>query len=315
MPPAISVSGINLRYRSLVALDECSLEVGNGEIFGLLGSNGAGKSSIMKVISGQLRPLSGTIRIWGDDIALRPDVVKREIGIVPQDYAFAYDFTVEENLSLFARMYDFRGGELERRVEQQLTSFLLKDRRKVVAGNLSGGYKRLLNFALSTLHSPRILLLDEPTVGLDPDIRTTVWRIIRELQESGTTIVLTTHYLEEASYLCDTLAIINKGKILVTGGPSEIIETYGGDTSIFVELSGPALKVLREIGSLKGILSCSDQDRLLAVTCASRDVIGIMAGINTVIGRLGLSPRQTYVKEPTLDDAFKAVVGRELGVK
>ncbi|HLC47848.1 MAG TPA: ABC transporter ATP-binding protein [Candidatus Norongarragalinales archaeon] len=315
MKSAIEIRDLTVKYGKYAAVENCSLEIYENEIFGILGPNGAGKSSIMKVITGQVSPYSGGARVWGLDISSNRGEMKKLIGFVPQEYSFGHDFTVGENIDYLARLYGISGPDLAKRTEEQLSRYLLKDRINQRAGDLSGGYKRLLNFALSTIHSPKLLLLDEPTVGLDPDIRTKVWDIISGLREAGHTQILTTHYLEEATFLCDRLAIIYKGKILVTGTPSSLISQYGGETKIFVVLSKAAESIVPDIRKIRGVTSCSSNNDVLISSCLSRDVFKVVSAMNRLIDDEGLEIRENIVKEPTLDDVFKSIVGAELGVK
>ncbi|MFH1257923.1 MAG: ABC transporter ATP-binding protein [Candidatus Micrarchaeota archaeon] len=315
MATAISIKGLSVKYGSYVAVQNCSFDVEEGEIFGLLGPNGAGKSSIMKIISGQHRQNSGTVSLYGNDLFFHSLDLRKTIGIVPQEYSFALDFTVDENLSYFSKLYGFSGKELEDRIAWQLSRYLLDNKRSVRASDLSGGYKRLLNFALSTIHSPKLILLDEPTVGLDPDIRSTVWGRIKDLRKDGATIILTTHYLEEAGYLCDRLAIIFRGNILAIGTPSDLILQYGGDTKIFIQLSSAAEKVVGDVGKLKGILTVFAEKNLLMVTCVNTEVVKLISMMYRLLSDREIAVKDSYVKEPTLDDVFKVVVGMGIGVK
>lgn len=315
MKPAVAITGLNVRYGRSSAVENCSLEIFEGEVFGILGPNGAGKSSIMKAITGQVAPYSGGIKIWGEDLTANLSGIKRTIGLVPQDYSFASAFTVEENIYFLSKLYGLTGDNLRKKTEEQLNRFLLKSRSSQRSGDLSGGYKRLLNFALSTIHSPRLLLLDEPTVGLDPDIRSQVWNIILGLKESGNTLVLTTHYLEEATFLCDRLAILYKGRILVTGTPSALIDRHGGETQIFLVLSKNCELLIPDVRKIKGITSCSSNKDILISFCASRDVVRVVSSLSKLLDSEDFEIMDTIVKEPTLDDVFKNVVGAELGVK
>lgn len=315
MPPAISIRDLTVRYGAITAVQKCDLEISEGEIFGLLGPNGAGKSSIMRVITGLIRPSEGTIKLWNKEVIPTSYDFKKLIGIVPQEYSFASDFTVFENLKFFSKLYDYYGTDLNKVVERQLSHFQLRGVAEKGAGDLSGGYKRLLNFALSTIHSPRLLLLDEPTVGLDPDMRAKIWEIIKEYKNAGTTLVLTTHYLEEATYLCDRLAIIYKGKILVIGSPQDLISQYGGETKIFLQLSNPAAKLLDDAKKIKEIQNVTANEDMLVVSCTNQNVAKVISVIYKLILDADISVKDSYVKEATLDDVFKAIVGSELGVK
>ncbi|MFH1750348.1 MAG: ABC transporter ATP-binding protein [Candidatus Micrarchaeota archaeon] len=315
MKPAISIRDLTVKYGRFAALENCAIDIYENEIFGILGPNGAGKSSLMKVITGQVEPFSGSAKIWGTDLASNRSELKRIIGLVPQEYSFAHDFTVEQNIRYLAMLYGFGGEDLSRKTDSQLTRYLLKGFASKRSGDLSGGYKRLLNFALSTLHSPKLLLLDEPTVGLDPDIRSQVWAIVKELKSLGNTIVLTTHYLEEAQFLCDRLAIIFKGRILVIGTPAELIRRHGGETKIYLVLDGKAEWFLSQARRIKGIRAVDAASDLLTITCNNLDVVGVISAIGGVLEGAKVRIKDTLVKEPTLDDVFKNIVGAELGVK
>ncbi|MFH1200352.1 MAG: ABC transporter ATP-binding protein [Candidatus Micrarchaeota archaeon] len=314
MALAVSVHDASVAYGKNKALSNCSIEVEQGIVFGLLGPNGAGKSTLMKAISGQLALSSGTVELFGRDLFYNLAPLKEMLGIVPQDYSFAHDFTVEENLRFIARLYGLSGKNLEKKIEGQLADYFLAPKRSCVAGTLSGGYKRLLNFALSTMHEPKLLLLDEPTVGLDPDMRETVWGMVRSMRKKGMTMVLTTHYLEEATSLCDRIAIIFKGSILVLGNPSDIIEQYGGNTTIFLNLSASPAGVVSEVGRIRGVVSCEARGDVLVCSCANKEVVRVMAAVNEIIKREDLAVNAAYVQEATLDDAFKSIVARQEGV-
>ncbi|MFH0971594.1 MAG: ABC transporter ATP-binding protein [Candidatus Micrarchaeota archaeon] len=315
MIPALQIKDLRVQYGAFTAIKKCDLEIMDGEIFGLLGPNAAGKSTVMKAISGQIDPSAGSVLYWGEDFRIDREKLKKAIGVVPQEYSFAQDFTVDYNLEFIAKMYGFGGLELKETVDRQVSSYLLEKQRGKISGMLSGGYKRLLNFALSTMHNPRLLLLDEPTVGLDPDIRATVWKIIQNLREEGHTVILTTHYLEEATFLCDRLAIIFQGDILVCGTPSELTDKYGGDTTIFLQLAGGPERIVDEAKRIKGVITSVTRADVLVTTCNNKSVIKVISALNGLVEKAGLGVKDTYVKEPTLDDVFKAVVGRELEVK
>ncbi|MBI5224572.1 ABC transporter ATP-binding protein [Candidatus Micrarchaeota archaeon] len=311
---AISLDNVSVKYGAYLAVSNCSFEVEEGEIFGLLGSNGAGKSTVMKVISGQIKPTAGNFKLFNRQL-LSAYEIRKIIGVVPQEYSFAFDFTVAENLELMISLYDFGGQKHDEIFDRQIQNYLLSKKTDVRVADLSGGYKRLLNFALSTIHSPKIILLDEPTVGLDPEIRSTIWETIRKMKQNGSTLILTTHYLEEAAFLCDRIAIIFKGAILAIGTPASLIEQYGGDTKIFLQLSANAEQMAEKAKKVKGVISAISDDRLLLLTCVNSDVAKIISTVYKMITDENIAVKDSYVKEGTLDDVFKAIVGREIGVK
>jgi ABC-2 type transport system ATP-binding protein len=315
MATAVSIKDLVVRYGQITAVEKCNLDIEENEIFGLLGPNGAGKSSIMKVISGQLSPSEGSLSLWKENPSFNSDYSKKMVGIVPQDYSFAFDFTVEENIKYLSRLYGFGGLDLMNKVEMQLNNFMLSKFKDKPAHDLSGGYKRLLNFALSTIHSPKLLLLDEPTVGLDPDMRERIWLIIKLLKESGNTLVLTTHYLEEASFLCDRIAIIYKGKIMVIGSPNELIDKYGGNTKIFLQLSKIAQSIIPLAKRIKGVVDSTSNDNVLSVECTNREVIFVISKLQKLLDDENIQVKNSLIKEPVLDDVFKSVVGTDIGVK
>jgi ABC-2 type transport system ATP-binding protein len=235
------------RYGDLKAVDELNLTVEAGELFGLLGPNGAGKTTTIKMLTTLLPPTSGTARIAGLDIVREASSVRRVIGYVPQLVSADGSLTGYENLLIFAKLYDLPRAGRKERVREALEFMGLTDAADKLVRNYSGGMIRRLEIAQSMLHAPGILFLDEPTVGLDPVARANVWERIQQLRlEHGTTIVLTTHYMEEADALCERVAIMHLGKIAAIGAPEELKDALGGqDTSldeVFAHYTGASLE-------------------------------------------------------------------------
>ena len=210
---ALEVKGITKSYGKFKVLGGVSLNVAEGEIFGFLGPNGAGKSTLIKILLGFEKQNSGSFSFSLGGKTLLNSEVKKRVSIVPQDLCFYLDFSVEKNLEIMGALYGLGGMELHKRIECLLETWSLKGFRSRRAKNLSGGYKRLLNIACGLINDPAIIFLDEPTVGLDPKIRKTFWEKIINLKTEGKTIILTTHYMDEAEQLCDRVALIVKGKI------------------------------------------------------------------------------------------------------
>ena len=204
-----------------------SLSVRHGEVFGLLGPNGAGKTTIIRMLTMQTQPTSGTIRIGGHDLSRDPRTVKERIGVVPQHVNFDQELTVWENMELHARLHHMGTTERTERIEDLLREMELAEVRNDNVRRLSGGMKRRLLIARALIHRPQVLFLDEPTVALDPQIRRHIWDLVREIAKSGVTVLLTTHYIEEAEALCDRVSIINKGELIDVQTPQAFCEALG----------------------------------------------------------------------------------------
>ncbi len=240
---AIEVKSLRKAYGELVAVDGVSFEVNGGECFGLLGPNGAGKSTTINCVVGALRPDAGEIQIDGDSDPTRP-AVRMKIGVAPQPIALYEELTAEENLTFFGSLYGLAGGLLKERIEMALEFSGLAGRRKDRVSTYSGGMQRRLNLVCGILHDPPVILLDEPTVGVDPQSRNLIFENIEALKRLGRTIVYTTHYMEEAQRLCDRVAIIDQGKILALDTVEGLLKAHGGPDleSVFLRLTGRKLR-------------------------------------------------------------------------
>jgi len=235
------------RFGDLVAVDAMSLQVGAGRMFGLLGSNGAGKTTAIKMLTTLLPPTSGTATVAGFDICREAAKVRRAIGYVPQMISADGNLTGYENLLIFAKLYDIPRRERERRIDESLTLMDLEDAGGRMVHDYSGGMIRRLEIAQSMLHRPRVLFLDEPTIGLDPIARNAVWDHLRQLREEfGTTIFLTTHAMDEADALCDELAILHRGAVVIVGSPAALKAGVGVENAtlddVFVRYAGTGLE-------------------------------------------------------------------------
>ncbi|MGE5175386.1 MAG: ABC transporter ATP-binding protein [Hyphomicrobiales bacterium] len=240
LPPmgAIRVRDLVKRYGDLVAVDGVSFDVEPGETFGLLGPNGAGKSTTIGMIVGSLRPDSGTVTVDGETDPTRP-AIRRKIGVTPQSIALYADLTAEENLAFFGSLYGLSGERLARRVEWALAFAGLADRRRDRVSGYSGGMQRRLNLVSCLLHDPPVILLDEPTVGVDPQSRNLLFESIEALKREGRTILYTTHYMEEAERLCDRVAILDHGKVLALDTVDALLRRHGGPPQVAIEFAKP----------------------------------------------------------------------------
>lgn len=240
----------NSKGEEFKAVDNISLEIESGKIYGLLGPNGAGKSTLINMISGILRPSQGSVEVFGLDVAKEPSKTKQLVGVVPQEIVMEMAFTVEEVLYYFGGMYGVPRLERKPRIKTVLEDLGLEDKINERARNLSGGMKRRLMIAKAILHKPKLLILDEPSAGVDVSLRQKIWSLVRRLNEEGTTIVFTTHYLEEAEQLCESIALVDHGHLIKSGRLKDIQQEFSKN-SIHFELfdkSIPPLAGVSEIG-------------------------------------------------------------------
>ncbi|MCA9655979.1 MAG: ABC transporter ATP-binding protein [Myxococcales bacterium] len=284
-------------FGELRAVDGVSFDIERAESFGLLGPNGAGKSTTISMLVGALLPDSGTVRLDGDRSPSAP-ATRREIGVAPQDLAIYEELSAEENLAFFGRIYGLRGRRLAERVSWGLELAGLSGRRKDRAETFSGGMKRRLNLACAAVHEPRLLLCDEPTVGVDPQSRNHIFESIEALRADGCTLLYTTHYMEEAERLCERVAIMDHGRILALGSVPELIAEHGGAATVEVELAEapPSTAVLP--GPLDGLtLRVQTEDPLPAVES---------------LGGQGLAIKRLRIDRPDLERVFLNLTGRSL---
>jgi len=240
----VTLTDVTKVYEKQKVLDQLSLTVTAGEVFGLLGPNGAGKTTAMKVIAGLVHPNSGSAQIFGFDTACKSVTVKKLVGLVPQDNNLERELTVEEALRVYGRLFAI--PDLKRQVEEKIEEFYLGSVRKKRVGLLSGGMARRVLIARALLPHPKLLLLDEPTVGLDPDVRNEIWEIIRRLAAEGKTVVLTTHYMEEAEKLCHRVAMLRSGRLVLLDTPEGIRNRLGTTDSAATALETVFIQLAKE---------------------------------------------------------------------
>jgi lipooligosaccharide transport system ATP-binding protein len=288
------------RFGELIAVDGVSFTVEEGEVFGFLGPNGAGKTTAMKMIQCVSPKNAGRLLVFGMEVDTHPREIKKLLGVVPQENNLDPDFTVYENLLEYSRYFDIYRQDAEKIIDELLEFVQLKEKKDTMTESLSGGMKRRLVLARALINRPQLLILDEPTVGLDPQARHLMWDKLKSLKSQGVTIVLTTHYLEEAAYLCDRLVVMDHGRILVEGKPDELIRKYIG-TDI-VEAENEPL-----------VIACLEKND------ASYEVVGDMVQIYTsdpqkttdhLLKECTL--RKITARSATLEDVFLKLTGRKL---
>jgi len=299
--PAIEVDGLTKTYGEVEAVRSVSFTVTPGEVFGFLGPNGAGKSTTINMLCTLARPTSGTARVGGYDIAAARDDVRRHIGLVFQDPTVDGYLTGEQNLRLHAELYGIDAASVPARMRQMLEMVDLWDRRSQAVHTYSGGMRRRLEVARGLMHSPRVLFLDEPTIGLDPQTRSSIWRYIRALQKAeGTTIFMTTHYMDEAE-LCDRIAIIDRGEIVVLDTPEALKASVGADRV-----------VLGTADDTAAVDALRDRFGIEATVAEGAVTFHIAAGesfVPRLFGELGVAITSVAVSRPTLDDVFMRYTG------
>ncbi|HKA02329.1 MAG TPA: ABC transporter ATP-binding protein [Candidatus Solibacter sp.] len=263
----LEVSGLHKRYGDLVAVHEVSFTARPGEMVGLLGPNGAGKTTTVSMIAGLLAPDRGEVRIAGDPVRSETDPVKRRMGLVPQDLALHDELSARENLALFGALYAMRSAALSHAMDEALAIAGLIDRAGDRVANFSGGMKRRLNLAVALLHSPSILLLDEPTVGVDPQSRNAIFANLEEFKRQGKTLVYTTHYMEEAERLCDRIIIIDHGKVIANGTLDEVRQLVPATNVLEVHIDNPGPNGwFADLRTLPGVTDAAAEGPLLRVT-------------------------------------------------
>ena len=309
MAYAIETDNLTKKFSDLTAVDNVSLKVNEGEIFGLLGPNGAGKTTLISMLVTLKKPTSGTAKVNGFDIHKNPDGVRKSIGIIFQDPSLDEELTAFENLELHAAMYGISKAEREKRIIEVIETVELKDRLNTVVKTFSGGMRRRLEIARALLHYPKVLFLDEPTIGLDPQTRKHVWDYIKKLKEEhGITILLTTHYMDEADSLCDRIAIIDQGKVIVLDSGKALKDSLGGDT-LKIE-TNQAEKLQNALKGMKGVKDTKIlEGRLqLRVEFGEKKILEVVEAAkknNIEILSVGLH-------KPTIDDVFLHYTGKTI---
>ncbi|MDI3241986.1 ABC transporter ATP-binding protein [Arthrobacter sp. AL08] len=306
----LDVSGLVKRYGELTAVGGVSFHIGAGETFGLLGPNGAGKTTIISMVAGLIAANEGTVRVAGQEMDPSRTEAKRNIGLVPQELAIYPDLTARENLKFFGRLQGLTGSRLTQRTNEVLELIGLADRAGDQTKKYSGGMKRRLNIGIGLLHRPTLLILDEPTVGVDPQSRNAILESVEKLSVDGMAVLYTTHYMEEAERLCDRIAIIDEGRIQAEGTREQLITLTGGVDRINLRGDGSmarAAEVLRELPAVQHV----DNDGAGLMLTVS-DGPTALAGIVTGAASAGMSVTSVEIVRPDLESVFLHLTGKAL---
>lgn len=310
MPPAVEVQNITKKFGELTAVDDVSFSVAEGEFFGFLGPNGAGKTTLIRILTTLIKPTSGTAKVACCDVIRAPEDVRREIGVVPQAMTSDLDLTGYENMDIYGRFYGIPKRERGERIANLLETVGLTARKDDLVATYSGGMRRRLELARVLVHKPKILFLDEPTIGLDPQSRRVVWNFIRKFKEDSMTMFLTTHYMDEADSLCDRVAIIDRGKIIAMGSPSELKAQIPGNDIISLTVEAPSDAFIGEIKALPFVhnLNMEGDTMRIYVDNGAQNLAYLLEKVKSI----GIKMASATIHQQSLEDVFIHHTGRSI---
>lgn len=306
----IEVKNVTKRFNDKLVLDNISYQVKEGEIFGFIGPNGAGKSTLINIMTSLLTPDSGTIKICGYDILKESIKAKECIGYVPQEIALMEEVNAYDNLEFFGALYGLKGKLLKERIEEALKVTGLEKVKKQKVKKFSGGMKRRLNIAIAILHHPKILILDEPTVGVDPQSRNHIFSFIKNVcKEWGTTIIYTSHYMEEIEELCNRVFIIDLGKEVAYGNKDDIKTSVFSNNKVIIETQGISGETLIKLKDLNGVDKISDRDNIIILTINPKFKL---ANVLSLLEKISVDIRKISYEDAKLEDVFLSLTGKTL---
>lgn len=307
----IEIKNVTKRYNDKLAVDNLSININERELFGLLGPNGAGKSTLISMICGLISFDRGDIFVGGNSIKKDPIKVKKLIGYVPQEISLLQGLSIIDNLQYFGRMCGLKGTKLKEKINETLELIELSDRKKDKVNKLSGGMKRRLNIGCAILHEPKILIMDEPTVGIDPQSRNQILEFIKKInKEKNTTIIYTSHYMEEIEALCDNLVIMDMGKDLVKGSKNEILRTFIDEMTLDILIPNVKEEIQIPLGELEGVRRVSIKENTVQMVVKSNDYK--IEDIFKVINHNGCSVKNLNIDAPNLETVFLRITGKNL---
>ena len=309
-PIAIEVQNLCKSFGEVKAVDGIDFTVQAGEIFSLLGPNGAGKTTTISMISCLLRPNEGDVLVMGHSVRKDPQAVKACLGVVPQEIALYEDLSASENLTFWGKMYGLRGETLRRRVDEVLGVIGLVDRQKGMVGKFSGGMKRRLNIGIALLHKPQLIIMDEPTVGIDPQSRRSILESVLQLNRIGTTVLYTTHYMEEAQELSDHIAIMDHGRLIAMGTHEELVKIVGEMDRLVVTLSAEAPQVIEGWKSAPGVYQVTNEDGKISLLVSDSNLV--LPHLFEAVINTNLRLTSIEIHEPNLEAVFLHLTGRAL---
>ncbi len=306
----LEISNLVKRYGDFLAVDNVDLSIKKGEIFGLLGPNGAGKTTLLNTIIGMTKVNSGEIKVFDKNFKDAEMYIKSEIGIVPQEIALYNDLNTYENVSFFGKLYGLKGSLLKERVKEALDFTGLWDRKKDSPKKFSGGMKRRLNIACALVHHPNLIIMDEPTVGIDPQSRNHILKSVKKLNEMGTTVIYTSHYMEEVETLCTNIAIMDQGRIIAKGTKEELKDLVAVEEKVTIKISKPSYTLVDNIKKTPGVDNCilGSNELTIISKIKSNNINKI---VDTIV-QTGSIIEGIHMEKMTLEDVFLTLTGRSL---
>ena len=299
------------KFKEAIAVDEVSLVLRQGESVGLLGPNGAGKSTAIAMISTLMKPSSGDVRLNGESVLKKPGDMRRVLGVVPQKIALYEELSAYENLKFFGRLYGLSGKKLEQRIDYVLELVGLADRKKELVKNYSGGMQRRVNLAAAMMHEPEVLIMDEPTVGIDPQSRNHLLETIRKLnQDEGMTVLYTSHYMEEVEKLCDRVYIMDHGKVIAEGTKEELKAILSDQETVLIEFDQNYPELFTKLGEIEGVQHATAEEHSLKLIIPKGT--RLLGTLFHEAERYGAQVVNVNVQTPTLEDVFLRLTGRKL---
>ncbi len=312
MPSILEVQNLSKKYGDFLAVKGITFEIQEGEIFSLLGPNGAGKTTTISMLSTLYNPTGGEALIGGHSVIKDPMAVRQMIGVVPQDLALYEDLTARENLEFWGQMYNLGGKQLSSRIDEVLVQIGLVEKAKDRVRTYSGGMKRRVNIGVGLLHKPRLLFMDEPTVGIDPQSRRAILETVKDLNRQGMTVLYTTHYMEEAAELSDRVGIIDHGELIALGTQAELTKQVGQSETLILHIgeNDDAEALARSLEGLPGVLEASAVDHQInLITPAAEEAL---AAVVSQANERGIKIRSIDIREPNLEAVFLHLTGRAL---
>lgn len=299
------------KFKDTIAVDDVNLVLRQGESVGLLGSNGAGKSTAIAMISTLMKPSSGDVRLNGKSVLKKPAEMRRVLGVVPQKIALYEELSAYENLKFFGRLYGLSGNKLEQRIDYVLELVGLADRKKELVKNYSGGMQRRVNLAAAMMHEPEVLIMDEPTVGIDPQSRNHLLETIRKLnQDEGMTVLYTSHYMEEVEKLCDRVYIMDHGKVIAEGTKEELKAILSDQETVLIEFDQNYPELFTKLSEIEGVQHATAEEHSLKLIIPKGT--RLLGALFHEAERYGAQVVNVNVQTPTLEDVFLRLTGRKL---